>query len=222
MRIAFFGGTFDPPHLGHLAIARAAADRLSLDRVLFAPVGSQPLKQDSSAASFVDRVAMVELAITEDARFAISDIDAPRVDGQPNYTVDTIFHLRSELTSQDQLFCLVGADSFQSLPQWYRAAELLFACSFIVAGRPGFSLEHAERILTPMASVSAEPASRAGVDSVRLHNSDGQSTTLYFLPDLYEDISATAVRTALAEPMPNYDELPVPVAEYIRRHHLYR
>jgi nicotinate-nucleotide adenylyltransferase len=84
MRIAFFGGTFDPPHLGHLAIARAAADRLRLDRVLFAPVGSQPLKQDSSVASFADRLAMVKLAITDDTRFAASEIDAPHADGQPN------------------------------------------------------------------------------------------------------------------------------------------
>ena len=63
MRIAFFGGTFDPPHYGHLAIARAAADCLRLDKILFAPVGKQPLKQDSSVASFEERAAMVGLAI---------------------------------------------------------------------------------------------------------------------------------------------------------------
>ncbi|HVW76562.1 MAG TPA: nicotinate (nicotinamide) nucleotide adenylyltransferase [Alloacidobacterium sp.] len=222
MRIAFFGGTFDPPHLGHLAIGRAAADRLSLDRVLFAPVGSQPLKQDASTASFADRVAMVKLAIREDARFAFSEIDAPRADGKANYTVDTISQLKSELGAQDHLFCLVGADSFQSLPHWYRAAELLFACDFIVAGRPGFSLEQAEYILSPLACAFAEPARRAGVDSIYLRNHAGQNTTLYLLPDLHEDISATAVRAALAGPAPNYEALPMPVAEYIRRHHLYR
>ncbi|HMD18855.1 MAG TPA: nicotinate (nicotinamide) nucleotide adenylyltransferase, partial [Alloacidobacterium sp.] len=133
MRIAFFGGTFDPPHRGHLAIAQAAAERLRLDRVLFAPVGNQPLKHDSSVASFDDRVAMVKLAISGDRRFELSTIDAPRLDHRPNYTIDTIRLLKESLQPKDHLFCLVGADSFLSLPRWYRAAELLFDCDFIVA-----------------------------------------------------------------------------------------
>ena len=92
MRVALFGGTFDPIHRGHLALASAAASAFALDRVLFAPVGRQPLKAESPAATFADRLEMTRLAIASaaDPRFAVSSVDAPRPDGAPNYTVDTL------------------------------------------------------------------------------------------------------------------------------------
>src|ERR1700754_832869 len=77
MRVALFGGSFDPPHHGHIAIATAAADVFDLEKVLFAPVGRQPLKPEGGAAPFADRLAMVELACRADERFAASDLDAP-------------------------------------------------------------------------------------------------------------------------------------------------
>jgi nicotinate-nucleotide adenylyltransferase len=222
MRIAFFGGTFDPPHRGHLAIAQAAADRLRLDRVLFAPVSNQPLKHDSSVASFEDRVAMVKLAIADDVRFQVSTIDRPRSDGRPNYTIDTIRRLKDSLEPQDHLFCLVGADSFLSLPRWYRAAELMVACDFIVAGRPGFDFHNAQRTLPQGLRVSGEPRHEPKLSIVSVTNDIGQSSTFYFLPDLREEISATEVRSALADHLVDNHALPRPVAEYIREHHLYQ
>src|SRR5580704_16597420 len=86
-RVAFFGGSFDPPHLGHLAVARAARDAFQLDKVLFAPVGTQPLKPEGSSASFEQRVAMTRLAIEAEAGFVVSLADAPKVTGEPNYTL---------------------------------------------------------------------------------------------------------------------------------------
>lgn len=222
MRIAFFGGTFDPPHRGHLAIAQAAAERLHLDKVLFAPVGSQPLKQDSSVAGFEDRVAMARLAIAEDARFEVSTADAPRPDGRPNYTIDTLCRLKDTLASGDKLFCLVGADSFLSLPHWYRAADLLFACDFIVAGRPGFDLSHAAGALPAGVRVAGDPHLAKGLSRVDLAGNSGQRSTLYMLTDLREDVSATEIRSAFAAGATEETILPVPVAEYIRRHGLYR
>src|SRR5580698_4252134 len=97
MRVALFGGSFDPPHHGHIAIATAAADVFDLDTVLFAPVGRQPLKTDGASASFADRLAMVELACGSDGRFADSDLDTPRDDGRPNYTVDTLASLQEAM-----------------------------------------------------------------------------------------------------------------------------
>src|SRR5271163_3563192 len=97
MRVALFGGSFDPPHHGHIAIATAAADVFDLDSVLFAPVGHQPLKPEGVPASFADRFAMVELACSADPRFSVSDIDAPHNDGAPNYTVDTLGRLRESM-----------------------------------------------------------------------------------------------------------------------------
>src|SRR5580658_5715037 len=98
-RVAFFGGSFDPPHQGHLAVARAARAALGLDSVLFAPVGVQPLKSQGSTASFPDRLAMTSRAIAGEAGFAVSLIDAPKPSATPNYTLDTLLRLRSELPS---------------------------------------------------------------------------------------------------------------------------
>ncbi len=90
MRVALFGGSFDPPHHGHIAIATAAADVFDLEQVLFAPVGRQPLKTGRPPAPFADRLAMVELACRVDERFTASEMDAPRADGLPElYGRDT-------------------------------------------------------------------------------------------------------------------------------------
>src|SRR5271157_1284328 len=92
-RVAFFGGSFDPPHLGHLAVSRAARAALSLDTVLFAPVGTQPLKPHGSTAGFEDRVAMTKLAIAGEPGFAVSLADEPAPSGAPNYTLETLLRL---------------------------------------------------------------------------------------------------------------------------------
>src|SRR5580704_17584024 len=107
MRVALFDGSFDPPHHGHIAIATAAADVFDLDSVLFAPVGRQPLKAAGTSAPFADRLAMVELACSLDPRFAVSELDAPRPDGAPNYTVDALETLR-ETMPDVRPFNLVG------------------------------------------------------------------------------------------------------------------
>ncbi|MHB1700214.1 MAG: nicotinate (nicotinamide) nucleotide adenylyltransferase [Acidobacteriaceae bacterium] len=196
-RIAFFGGTFDPPHRGHLAIAAAAADRFHLDEVLFAPVADQPLKRAGACASFADRLAMVRLACAEDSRFRAIAIDGPRSDGRPNYTIDTLSLLRSQLPPQDELFCLIGADSFRDLPRWRDPDRLLALCEWIVVSRPGF----------PLQSFAAEQARR-------IHPLDG----------VHVDVSSTAIRAALAGTEKSIAEpglIPPEVREYIREHRLY-
>jgi nicotinate-nucleotide adenylyltransferase len=230
MRIAFFGGSFDPPHRGHIAIARAAAERLSLDRVLVAPVAIQPLKDTggegtAGRASFSDRLAMVELAIRGDSRLIPSDADAPRPDGRPNYTIDTLHTIKSSLAPEDVLFCLTGADAFLSMRRWHRAPELLLFCDFIVASRPGFSLAQIMGALPP--SIEARHEERRPewtrlklTPSLRLDN--GDSSSLFLLPDLEEDISATEIRAALANGGKTQTILEPDVAKYIRSHGLYR
>jgi nicotinate-nucleotide adenylyltransferase len=146
-RVAFFGGSFDPPHLGHLAVARAAFDALQLDAVLFAPVGAQPLKPQGSTAAFTDRLAMTRLAVAGEPGFEISLADAPNAAGEPNYTLETLRGLRAALPTGGVLFCLMGADSFVSLRRWRGAAEIPFAASLIVASRPGEWLDDLARHL---------------------------------------------------------------------------
>ena len=141
-RVAFFGGSFDPPHLGHLAVARAARAALGLDRVLFAPVGAQPLKPEGSTAPFPDRLAMTELAIAGEPGFEISLADAPqRRRPAELHPGNAAYRLRARLSPEGCLFCLMGADSFRSLRHWHGAAEIPFAASLIVASRPGEQID---------------------------------------------------------------------------------
>jgi nicotinate-nucleotide adenylyltransferase len=221
MRIAFFGGTFDPPHCGHIAIARAAIARLALDQVLVAPVGTQPLKGGSGHSSFEDRLAMVKLAVAGDPGLSASDIDAPLPSGQPNYTFDTLQRLRSHLQPADVLFFLLGADSFLTLRQWHQSTELLLFCDFIVAGRPGFSLAQVNAAL-PEGVKNTGGHREAGFTRFTLSGPSGRSATLFVLPDLDQDISATEIRAALAEGAEQQTVLAPAVAEYIRSHGLYR
>ena len=221
MRVAFYGGSFDPPHCWHLAIARAAMERLRLDRVAFAPVGTQPLKRDMAAASFGERLAMVRLAVADDVRLEVSQVDAPRASGTPNYTVDTLAQFRKSLDPGDELFCLLGADSFLTVKRWHRATDLLMDCDFIVAGRPGFSLENASRALPDGVSFAGVCAGQAEYASRVMSDGAGRQRTLFLLPDLKIDISATEIRGALAEGDVRQNVLPSTVVDYIHAHGLY-
>ena len=233
-RIAFFGGSFDPPHLGHLAVAKAACEALNLDRVLFAPVGSQPLKPRGSTAPFAHRVAMTGLAIAGEARFAVSLLDAPDPDGKPNYTLDTLRKLRCVLGPDTDLFFLMGADSLRSLRRWHGAAELPFAATLVVASRPGQLLDDLTALLPAGLSLAPEPESDppcsqtgsapAAAQPWRLVNKSGRSAPFYLLAGLDIPISASAIRAQVRAAGPATGEALVPaaVAEYIRSHGLYR
>lgn len=236
-RIAFFGGSFDPPHLGHLAVARAARTAFDLDAVLFAPVGAQPLKPRASTAPFSDRLEMTRLAIAGEPGFALSLADAPNDSGAPNYTLETLRRVRAELQGDATLFCLMGADSFLSLRHWHGAAEIPFAAQLIVASRPSSQplfaplIDPLEDFAALPDGLSIEPAPElvptpAAIElrSYRLRNSRGDSTPFYLLPGLHVEISATAIRSQVrsAAHGGRQTALPESVAEYIRAHHLYR
>ena len=232
MRIALFGGSFDPPHSGHLGIAMAAVERLHLDRVLMAPVGRQPLKRDQVQSPFEDRMVMVQLACAGHSPIAASAIDAPRVDGRYNYTCDTLQHLRETLPAGDELFCLVGADSLQTLRSWHRAAEALMLAEWIVAARPGFTLDALEALLPGGVHAGAPgrgegwlrvPLSSTAPETVASQTGDARQRALWLLPDLHYEVSATELRSALADHSAGIPQriLDPRVAEYAREHHLY-
>ena len=230
MRIALFGGSFDPPHSGHIGIALAAADRLRLERVLMAPVGRQPLKRDQTQSPYEDRMAMVQLACTDHPPLVASVMDAPRPDGRYNYTYDTLRRLRQTLPATDELFCLVGADSLQTLHHWHRAAEALMLAEWIVAARPGFTLEALETLL-PAGVRASHPERGEGWLRLRLtgpstsasETGSAQQGTLWLLPDLHYEVSATDLRAALADESAGIPQrvLDPRVAEYAREHGLY-
>jgi nicotinate-nucleotide adenylyltransferase len=209
MRVALFGGTFDPIHRGHLRLASAAADAFAFDRVLFAPTGRQPLKSEAATASFADRLAMVTLACTvsgdppaqPDPRFAVSTLDAPHPDGSPNYTVDVLTILRQQLPGAT-LFVLAGADSFLDLRRWHSPDQLLALAEWIVVSRPGSPLTEAQ-----LAALALTPDQRARV---------------HLLTTVHEDVSATELRRRLSAGDPCPGLLPPAVAAYIQTHNLYR
>ncbi|HEX5236406.1 MAG TPA: nicotinate (nicotinamide) nucleotide adenylyltransferase [Silvibacterium sp.] len=221
MRVALFGGTFDPPHRGHVALVRLARERLSLDRILVAPVAAQPLKQDASSASFADRLAMTRLAFAGERAAEISLLDAPRSDKASNYTIDTLATLQRQLSPGDALYCILGADSFLTIAKWHRSAELLTTCDFIVGARPGFDLGCAEAALPD--GVSAKPLHSAlhNTQLLELTGERGKKTRLYLLTDLAEHASATQVRAALRGETGTERLLSPAVEQYIRAHHLY-
>jgi nicotinate-nucleotide adenylyltransferase len=226
MRIAFFGGSFDPPHFGHLAISRAALQALNLDRVLFAPVGFQPLKPLGSAASFADRVEMTRLAVQNEPGFEVSLADAPADSAQPapNYTFDTLTALRRSQSPEIEWFLLLGADAFHSLPRWHRAAEIPFLADLIVASRPGaFSdaedLDHIQADFIP--GIRIEPVTGQPT-RYRLTNLEGEEAQLTILPNLDYEVSATQLRNQIHGSSSESPQIPAPVLDYIQRHHLYR
>jgi nicotinate-nucleotide adenylyltransferase len=248
-RIAFFGGSFDPPHLGHLAVARAARDAFHLDAVLFAPVGSQPLKPEGSSASFAERVAMTRLAIIGEPGFAVSLVDAPKSSGAgdalPNYTIDTLDTLHAEFKSDCILYCLMGADSFFGLRQWHCAAEIPYAAALIVASRPGQVLAGLQAALPEGLTLEAAPTrdrnesrpsesgpidsgpSHSGIEvhAFNLINPAGQRAPFYLLPGLDVEISGTEIRAQMRNisggRIVDRSLLPVAVRDYIVQHGLY-
>ena len=229
-RVAFFGGSFDPPHLGHIGVALAAQTGLHLDTVLFAPVGSQPLKPLGSSASFEDRVAMTELAIKGLPHFALSLADAPDPSGTPNYTIDTLLRLQKQFPSA-MLFTLMGADSFLNLPHWYRGAEIPFVAPLIVASRPGQRLEDLTAILPAGLTIHEDAATGTHEADMplrvfALRNAAGATTPFYMLPGLHIEISASEIREqenmAIDRPRAGHSVLPDAVCDYIAAHGLYR
>ena len=222
-RVAFFGGTFDPPHLGHLAVARAAREALRLDRVLFAPVGAQPLKPAGATATFEDRLAMTRLAITGEQGFEVSQIDAPRADdpNKPNFTIDTLATLRAVLPDTAELFCLMGADSFLNLRDWHRASEIPFAAEMIVAARPREPLDDLTEALPESLTMKLVEGSML-MRVYSISDSTGRTARLYLLPGLNVDISATAIRNQVGAVPMGRGVVPFAVAEYIRERELYR
>jgi nicotinate-nucleotide adenylyltransferase len=134
LKLAIFGGTFDPIHDGHLALAREAATRFQLDRVLFVPAAHPPHKAGVTHAPYLDRVRMAELACHDDGRFEVSRIEQ---DTARSYSIDTIEKLRVRLGPGDQLYFLIGADAFAEIRTWHRWRDVARGVRFLVVSRPG-------------------------------------------------------------------------------------
>jgi nicotinate-nucleotide adenylyltransferase len=157
LKLAIFGGTFDPIHDGHLSLAREAASRWSLDRVLFVPAAHPPHKAGVTHAPYADRVRMAELACQGDARFEVSRLEQGTA---RSYSIDTIEKLRARLAPGDQLYFLIGADAFAEIRTWHRWRDVVSGVRFLVVSRPGHvyqspagvEFDHVDDIEVPFSS----------------------------------------------------------------------
>lgn len=232
MNIGFFGGSFDPIHRGHVALAQAAAERFGLRQVLFVPANVPPHKQKQPVTAFVHRYAMVTLATEDEKEFVPSLLEAPaeiRTPGPgksaaaapPNYTLDTVRRLKQTLKKADRLFLLIGIDAFRDIAKWHEAKALLAECAFVVASRPGFSLgDVAESLpdgVRPPAAVTKPFQKQVASGDLVL-----PGVTLHLLDGVQQNVSATAIRAAAAQGKPLGRWLDPRVAEYVRKMGLYR
>ncbi len=197
-RIGIFGGTFDPPHVGHLILAETSASSLALDCVLFTPAADPPHKSASDVrASAAHRAAMVEHAIADNDRFALcrADLDRPG----PHYTVDMLRLVQTDYPGAD-LFFLIGGDSLRDLPKWSRPAELIALATLGVMRRPGYP-----------------PA----LDDLERHIPGLRSRIAWIDAPLIE-LSASHIAAQIAAGISVRYQLPDAVCAYVEEHHLYR
>ena len=212
-KIGIFGGTFDPVHRGHLAVARAALRRLKLDKLTFIPASVPPHKQQKARAAFRHRFRMLKVATEGQPKFAVSRLEASGV----HYSIDTVRRFKRSLKQGDRLYFLIGIDAFLDIASWHRAEDLLRECEFVLVVRPGSSLRKVTLVLPPSLRRSAgclPRRTRGGikVDGVRIH----------LLRGVRAPVSATQVRTAARRGRPLAKLVPVPVAGYIRKRRLYQ
>lgn len=220
-RIALFGGTFDPIHTGHLAVARAAARRFQLDGIHFIPTERPPHKHHHALAPFVDRYAMVALACAGQPRFiaSLAESGEDHAGRGPFYSVDTVRRFRLKLrASGTHLFFLMGADSFLHIRTWKDYQTLLGLCDFIVASRPGFRIDALREVIPAnllAPGAAARPASNSRAIALR-------RTTIHVLDTVSSYVSATEVRGRLDRGQPIHTLVPPRVEEYITKQALYR
>lgn len=197
-RLGILGGTFNPPHLGHLLIAQEAHDQVGLDEVLFMPVAAPPHKDAAGDPGPEARLAMVTAAIGDDPRFRACDLEIRR--GGPSYTVDTLRALHATHPGSELTF-IVGGDMAASLPTWRDPAEVVSLARLAVAEREG---ARRADILERLATI---PGAVERVD-------------FFDLPRI--DFSSSLVRRRAAAGRPITYLVPDRVAEYIAQHGLYR
>jgi len=228
MNIGLFGGTFDPVHRGHVALARAAMEQYKLHRVYFVPASIPPHKQQQPLSPFLHRFAMLVLATAEEKAFVPSLLEAPQQDTggkarteKPNYTIDTVRRLKRDFKASDKLFLLIGMDAFADIAKWHQAESLFRECEFVVASRPGYSLADVANALPeslrPRAEVTRPFHKQPATGDLVL-----PGATIHFLGDLRQPASATAIRSAAASGKPLGRFVDAAVAEYIRKMGLYR
>jgi len=167
LRLAIFGGTFDPIHCAHLTVAREAAARFALDRILFVPAAHPPHKSGQTFAGYADRVRMAEMACAGEPRFEVSRLEEHTV---RSYSIHTIETVRGCVAPGAPVFFLIGADAFSEIETWHRWRDVVRSVTFLVVSRPGHEyrapegarVERLESVDLPVSSSSIREALSRG------------------------------------------------------------
>ena len=201
-KIALFGGTFDPVHLGHTTVAEDAARRIGAEKIIFIPAKRSPLKGFLPKANDKHRLKMIALAIAEQKTFEVSDCELKKP--APSYTLETVREFQAEYGGGTLMHWLIGADSIDDLTYWYQIVELIDTCILTTMYRAGCAPPNFSKF---------EP--QWGPQRIEKLQQNVIQTPLI-------DISSTEIRDRLAAGRDVTDMLQPAVAEYIRKHGLYR
>jgi nicotinate-nucleotide adenylyltransferase len=198
MKIGVLGGTFDPVHLGHIAMAEEVRASLELYEVILVPAGQPLLKPEHPITPAEHRLQMLCLAIADRPHFKVSAMELERPG--PSYTVDTIAELRGQYSREDEIFFILGWDSLAQLADWREPSRIIKMCYLVAVPRPGFTRPNQEALEVSVPKISPR---------------------VVFLEKPWLDISASAIRELAERGLPIDHLVPKPVAEYIREHKLY-
>jgi len=203
VRIGLFGGTFDPPHHGHLLAASDAFEALALDRLIWIPAAEQPLKQGMQSASAADRLAMVRLLVGDDARFAVDPIEIERAG--LSYTVETVEALRGRFPG-DELVLLLGTDVLATFARWREPRRIASLARVAILHRAvnGGAVEKAAVVGAVRAVTGDDLPAPVVLDTRRV------------------DVSSTEIRERARDGRSLHGYVPDAVARYVREHALYR
>jgi len=200
--IGLFGGTFDPPHLGHLIIAQSLVEQVPLDRMVFVPSGHPPHKQDRVLTAGDYRIRMLELALADNPAFSISDWELHQA--SLTYTIHSVRHYHEEYPDA-QLFWIIGADNLADLPTWHQFDRLIEEVQIVTAWRGGFDIDRVLAGLRPQLT-------EAQFERLR--------TRVVRTPQI--EICAQDLRTRVRAGLTLRYHVPPAVENYIRREGLYR
>ena len=201
-KIALFGGTFDPIHLGHTAVAAAAAEHIGAEKIVFIPAKRSPLKDSFPEAGDDDRLAMIALAIADNKKFQLNDYELRKP--KPSYTLETVRHFQADYGGKALIYWLIGADSIDELSRWYGIVELIDDCILCVMFRAGCKPPDFAKFKDIWGAARVEKLQRNIIRTPLI------------------DISSTEIRNRLAAGRDVTDMLAPPVADYIRKHGLYQ
>ncbi len=215
-RVAIFGGTFNPVHVGHLMVAEDVRELFALNRVIFVSSSTPPHKVDGGIVSSEHRHRMVSLAVDGNPHFGVSSVELDR--GGKSYSVDTVAHFRGIYGPESSIYFIVGIDAFVELPSWHDVPKLFSLCKFIVVTRPGTNLtESALSFLNDFGKIRVERVSRKETFDLT-----EEGIGVYLVESIRVEVSSSDIRASVRAERSIRYLVPQKVEEYIHQNNLFR